>query len=85
MTPASPVCPLPVSVPPLCIPTIGFGGFMYDYGEYVSPNAVAFDGTKGEELHNAYPVQYQKVAYDFFMSKVRTRGLSMRIHVRMCT
>lgn len=47
---------------------------MYDYGEYVSPNAVAFDGSKGDELHNAYPIQYQKVAYDFFMSKVCTWG-----------
>jgi alpha-glucosidase (family GH31 glycosyl hydrolase) len=59
---------------------------MYDYGEYVSPNAVAFDGTKGEELHNAYPIQYQKVAYDFFMSKVRIYiRLTIRIHVPMCT
>lgn len=45
---------------------------MYDYGEYVSPTALSHDKTRGLELHNAYPVQYQKVAFDFFATKVRT-------------
>jgi sulfoquinovosidase len=46
---------------------LGYAGFMYDYGEYVSPHAVAHDGTPGVALHNQYPVEYQKVAFDFFV------------------
>jgi alpha-glucosidase (family GH31 glycosyl hydrolase) len=48
---------------------------MYDYGEYVSGNTVAHDGTSGWELHNAYPVQYQSVAFDFFMKKASVASL----------
>lgn len=44
---------------------IGYSGWMYDFGEYVQPDAVADVGTTGEELHNIYPVLYQGVAYRF--------------------
>ncbi|UPQ97710.1 glycoside hydrolase [Chloropicon primus] len=47
---------------------LGFKGFMYDYGEYVDPGMRFHDGTKGDETHNAYPVAYQSVAYDYFRS-----------------
>jgi alpha-glucosidase len=42
----------------------GHVGWMYDFGEYVPFDAVAASGMKGEELHNLYPVLYQKAAYE---------------------
>ena len=47
---------------------LGFRGFMLDYGEYVDPSMRFHDGTTGEETHNAYPVQYQSAAFDYFTS-----------------
>ena len=43
---------------------LGYSGWMYDFGEYVPPDAIAADGTTGEELHNLYPVLYAKAAHD---------------------
>eukprot|EP01138_Halocafeteria_seosinensis_P014022 gb/GECG01014319.1/.p1 GENE.gb/GECG01014319.1/~~gb/GECG01014319.1/.p1 ORF type:complete len:1012 (+),score=101.89 gb/GECG01014319.1/:1-3036(+) len=45
---------------------LGYGGWMYDYGEYVDPNTSFANGLTGEEMHNAYPLVYQKAAWDFF-------------------
>ena len=45
---------------------VGFKGFMYDYGEYVDPGMHFYDGSTGDQIHNAYPLQYQSVAYDLF-------------------
>lgn len=39
---------------------LGYSGFMYDFGEYVPADVVAFDGQRGEELHNLYPVLYAR-------------------------
>src|SRR5262249_28389061 len=41
-----------------------YSGWMYDFGEYVQTDAVAANGMTGEELHNLYPVLYQKAAHD---------------------
>ena len=43
---------------------LGYSGWMYDFGEYVQPNVVASNGMTGEELHNLYPVLYQRAAYE---------------------
>jgi len=43
---------------------LGYDGFMYDFGEYVQPDTLAANGMTGEELHNLYPVIYQKAAFD---------------------
>jgi alpha-glucosidase (family GH31 glycosyl hydrolase) len=37
---------------------------MYDFGEYVPAEVVAASGMSGEELHNLYPVLYQKAAHE---------------------
>jgi alpha-D-xyloside xylohydrolase len=42
----------------------GYSGWMYDFGEYVQPEVVAANGMTGEELHNLFPVLYQKAAHD---------------------
>lgn len=51
--------------------SLGYDGFMYDFGEYVQPNSVASNGMTGEELHNLYPVLYQRAAHDHFESGPR--------------
>ncbi|MEM9189601.1 MAG: TIM-barrel domain-containing protein [Myxococcota bacterium] len=43
---------------------LDYDGFMYDFGEYVQPRAVAQNGMTGEELHNLYPVLYDKAVFD---------------------
>src|SRR5262249_6155900 len=43
---------------------LGYSGWMYDFGEYVQPEVVASTGMTGEELHNLFPVLYDKVAHD---------------------
>ena len=45
---------------------MGFNGWMYDYGEYVDPDMLFHDGSRGAEAHNRYPVQYQRAGFDFF-------------------
>ncbi len=45
---------------------LGYAGWMYDFGEYTLPEAVGFDGRTGEELHNAYPVLYDRAVFEFF-------------------
>lgn len=43
---------------------VGYDGWMYDFGEYVQPETVGANGMTGEELHNLYPVLYDKAAHD---------------------
>ena len=43
---------------------LGYSGFMYDFGEYVQPDTRAASGMSGEELHNLYPVLYDKAVHD---------------------
>ncbi|HTM19716.1 MAG TPA: TIM-barrel domain-containing protein, partial [Kofleriaceae bacterium] len=43
---------------------LGYAGWMYDFGEYVPWDALAADGTSGEELHNLYPVLYARAFHD---------------------
>lgn len=40
--------------------SLGYRGWMYDFGEYVPAQVVAHDGRSGEELHNLYPVLYAR-------------------------
>ncbi|MFI5290197.1 MAG: glycoside hydrolase family 31 protein, partial [Polyangia bacterium] len=44
--------------------SLGYSGWMYDFGEYVQPNVVAKNGMTGEQLHNLFPVLYDKAAHD---------------------
>jgi alpha-glucosidase (family GH31 glycosyl hydrolase) len=44
----------------------GWDGWMYDFAEYVPPDAVFSNGKTGVEMHNEYPVLYQQAAADFF-------------------
>ena len=43
---------------------LGYSGFMYDFGEYVPPSARGASGMTGEELHNLYPVLYDRAVYE---------------------
>jgi alpha-glucosidase (family GH31 glycosyl hydrolase) len=43
---------------------LGYSGWMYDFGEYVQPDVVASNGMTGEELHNLFPVIYDKAGHD---------------------
>lgn len=43
---------------------LGYLGWMYDFGEYVQADVVTASGLSGEQLHNLFPVLYQKAAYD---------------------
>ena len=49
--------------------SLGYDGWMYDFGEYVQPEVVATDGTTGEELHNKFPLLYDKAAFDYLSAK----------------
>lgn len=42
----------------------GYDGWMHDFGEYTARDATAFDGRRGDELHNAFPVLSAKAAHD---------------------
>jgi alpha-D-xyloside xylohydrolase len=42
-----------------------YDGWMYDFAEYVQTDAVAANGMSGEELHNLYPVLYDRAAHDY--------------------
>jgi alpha-glucosidase (family GH31 glycosyl hydrolase) len=48
---------------------LGYTGWMYDFGEYVQPTVLAANGMTGEELHNLYPIVYQKAAHDYLEAK----------------
>jgi sulfoquinovosidase len=43
---------------------LDYDGFMYDFGEYVQVGVVASNGMTGEELHNLYPVLYDRAGHD---------------------
>ncbi|HRI71961.1 MAG TPA: glycoside hydrolase family 31 protein [Polyangium sp.] len=43
---------------------IGYDGWMHDFGEYIPRDAVLFDGRRGDEFHNAFPVLSAKAAHD---------------------
>ncbi len=46
--------------------SIGYDGWMHDFGEYIPRDAVLFDGRRGGEVHNEYPVLSAKAAHDLF-------------------
>jgi alpha-glucosidase (family GH31 glycosyl hydrolase) len=43
---------------------LGYDGWMHDFGEYTPRDAVLFDGRRGDEFHNAFPVLSAKAAHD---------------------
>jgi sulfoquinovosidase len=47
---------------------LGYDGWMYDFGEYVPPDAEFADGRDGMHWHNAYPLIYQSAGADFARS-----------------
>lgn len=67
---------------------IGIDGFKTDGGEFVwGRDVVAADGTKGDELRNAYPDLYAQAFYDFgnevsggIVTFSRAGGSSMQTH-----
>jgi alpha-glucosidase (family GH31 glycosyl hydrolase) len=48
----------------------GYDGWMLDFAEYVTQRAVLFDGRTGLEAHNAFPVIYDGVVFDY-LTKMR--------------
>jgi len=55
--------------------SLGFNGWMYDYGEYVDPRMNFYGGLSGSNMHNLYPVLYQEVAREFFSSPDAESGV----------
>jgi alpha-D-xyloside xylohydrolase len=43
---------------------LGVDGFKTDDGEYIPYNAVFSNGLKGKDMHNIYPLLYNKVTYE---------------------
>ncbi len=43
---------------------LGYDGWMHDFGEYTRRDAVFFDGRRGDEVHNEFPVLSAKAAHD---------------------
>lgn len=43
---------------------LGYDGWMHDFGEYTPRDAVFYDGRRGDEMHNEYPVLSAKAAYE---------------------
>lgn len=43
---------------------LGYDGWMHDFGEYTPRDAVFFDGRRGDEVHDEYPVLSAKAAHD---------------------
>ena len=48
----------------------GYEGWMNDFGEYTARSSVMFDGRRGEEIHNLYPVLSAKAAHDVLETKL---------------
>ena len=46
---------------------LDFDGWMHDFGEDVPEDAVFYNGKTGAEMHNIYPVLYQKATYEACM------------------
>ena len=40
----------------------GFDGTMVDFGEIIPDEAVFYDGRTGDEMHNAYALDYTKAS-----------------------
>jgi len=43
---------------------LGYDGWMLDFGEYIPQRAKMFDGRTGWEMHNAYPVVYDRAVFE---------------------
>jgi alpha-glucosidase len=54
--------------------TVGYDGWMHDFGEYTARKWTSKDGRNGQELHNAYPVLSAKAAYEL-MQRERPNDL----------
>jgi alpha-D-xyloside xylohydrolase len=43
---------------------LGVDGFKTDFGEQIPDDAVFYDGSTGHEMHNLYPVLYNRLTYE---------------------
>ncbi|MEZ4229838.1 MAG: glycoside hydrolase family 31 protein [Polyangiaceae bacterium] len=43
---------------------LGYDGWMHDFGEYIPRDATLFDGRRGDEVHNEFPVLSAKAAHE---------------------
>ncbi|MGZ3450630.1 MAG: TIM-barrel domain-containing protein [Polyangiales bacterium] len=50
---------------------VGYDGWMLDFGEYLPQKAKMHDGRTGWEMHNAFPVLYQRITTEYLR---RVRG-----------
>jgi len=48
--------------------SLGYDGWMHDFGEYTARDARLYDGRRGKEVHNQYPVLSAKAAHDLLSS-----------------
>lgn len=45
---------------------LGFSGWMADFGEWVTPDLISYDGKTGWEFHNLYPYLWAKLNREFW-------------------
>ena len=48
---------------------LGYDGWMHDFGEYVPRDAVLFDGRRGDEVHNEFPVLSARAAHELLEAR----------------
>ena len=48
---------------------LGYDGWMHDFGEYVPRNGRFFDGRRGDEMHNPYPMLSAKAAHELLQAE----------------
>jgi len=57
----------------------GYDGWMEDFGEYTPTDSVFFDGRRGLEMHNRYPVIYHQASTEHTQ---RRRGNDIAVFIR---
>jgi alpha-glucosidase len=48
------------------VASLGFSGWMADFGEWVTPDMISFSGKTGWQLHNLYPYLWAKLNREFW-------------------
>src|SRR5690606_9231602 len=48
---------------------LGVAGSMIDFGDRVPEDAVFYDGTKGDEMHNRYSYDYHRTYHNVFKER----------------
>ncbi len=56
--------------------SLGFSGWMADFGEYLPVDAQLFSGESSEKFHNCYPVEWARINYEAIIEEGREKDLT---------